>query len=103
MVDREIKAENRYAKAVEKDGAICLKMNIHGRRGYPDRLTVFPGGSFFIEFKKVGVELESLQKYIHAKLKRLGYGVFTAHTYQQAIDIYSKQKHQAAQLPKKVS
>ena len=91
--DPEIKAENKYAKTVKKDGCICIKMNLHGRRGYPDRLTIYPNGSFFTEFKRTDTDLEPLQTYIHNQLREMGYGVFTAHTYEEAISIYKAQRY----------
>lgn len=96
MIDPEIKAENAYVKTVEEDGAICLKMNLRGRCGYPDRLTIYPEGSFFIEFKRIDTDLEPLQEHIHEQLRELGYGVFTAHTYEEAIEIYKKERNKVS-------
>ncbi len=89
----EISHENRYVTYVERDGCMCIKMNIRGRRAYPDRLTIYPKGSFFIEFKKTDTDLERLQSHIHKELRSLGYNVYTAHSFEEAKKIYNKQRY----------
>jgi hypothetical protein len=53
-----------------------VKMNIQGRRGWPDRMILWEGGNkVFIEFKRPGEDARPLQEYVHEKLKRMGFKV----------------------------
>jgi len=101
MKDLENKAENKFAKRVEEDDYVALKLNLHGRRGWPDRLVLltFPH-FFFLEFKREGEEARKLQKYIHKILRGLGYGVWTVDTYEEALEIYERFKKKARRKEK---
>lgn len=50
----EKKIEDRVVKWAEKKGAICLKLNLWGSTGWPDRLFLYNGRVAFIEFKAPG-------------------------------------------------
>lgn len=53
-----------------------IKLNLQGRRGWPDRIIIWEGGNlFFIEFKKPGEPPRALQEYIHKILRRMGFVV----------------------------
>ena len=68
--------ERKFVTTMKRLGIQCLKMNLHGNRGYPDRQVLLPDGTpVFIEFKRPGEELRPRQKHIHEELKRLGYDV----------------------------
>jgi len=54
---------------------LVLKLNIQGRRGWPDRLFLHKGQVLFIEFKCLGEHPRKLQEYIHAILRRNGFHV----------------------------
>lgn len=49
----EVSVEDYLVAGVEKLGGECLKLEVKGRRGWPDRLCVLPGGvHMFIELKR---------------------------------------------------
>lgn len=53
-----------------------VKLNLQGRRGWPDQEYFIPGGRpFLIEFKAEGEEPRALQSHIHRKLKEHGYDI----------------------------
>jgi hypothetical protein len=53
-----------------------VKLNIRGRRGWPDREFLIPGGKpLFMEFKRPGEEPEPIQEFIHGQLRDAGYTV----------------------------
>jgi len=53
-----------------------IKMNLQGRKGWPDRLVLWGGPNLvFIEFKRPGEEPRKLQVYIHNLLRRMGFTV----------------------------
>ncbi len=52
------------------------KLNLQGRRGWPDQCYWVPGGRpLLVEFKEVGEEPTKLQEHIHRELKKNGYQV----------------------------
>lgn len=56
--------------------ALRTKMNLQGRRGWPDQCYWIPGGSpFLIEFKADDAEPGTLQTFIHESLKKNGYDI----------------------------
>lgn len=58
-------------------GAMHLKLNVRGRRGWPDHIYVFPGDlTLFVEFKRLGKEPEPIQAYTIAELEARGAHVF---------------------------
>lgn len=51
-----------------------LKMNLKGRRGWPDRVILWAGGNLrFIEFKRPGERPRVLQVYVHKLLRAMGF------------------------------
>jgi hypothetical protein len=50
---KEEKIEALLRARVEAAGGLCLKVTVLGRRGFPDRLAVLPGGRIvFVELKR---------------------------------------------------
>jgi hypothetical protein len=50
---KEAKIEALLRARVEAAGGLCLKITTLGRRGFPDRLVVLPGGRVvFVELKR---------------------------------------------------
>jgi len=61
-----------YAKAC---GCLCLKLNVSGQIGWPDRLYIYKGRMLFIEFKRMGEKPRKIQEYRHAKIREHGFNV----------------------------
>ena len=73
----EAMVENYLVNRVEELGGISAKMTIKGRRGWPDRLVVMPGGQIaLVELKrpKRG-QWSAAQKELFIRLGRLGVNV----------------------------
>jgi hypothetical protein len=52
--------EKYLVSQVEKNGGLCLKL---GREGWPDRISIWPGGRVdFIEVKRAGGFLSAIQR-----------------------------------------
>ena len=63
----------RWARA---NGVVCLKLNLIGSTGWPDRLFLAPGGRMcFIEFKRPGEALRRNQPQRVELLHKLGFTV----------------------------
>ena len=74
MSVREAMLETYLLKQVEKQGGMTAKMAVPGRRGWPDRLVILPGGNMaLVELKRAkrGV-VSRIQWVMHVKLRRLG-------------------------------
>jgi len=89
MLENKIE-QNFKNYCMEKD-VLCLKMNIAGDNGYPDRLIIGKGFMFFIEFKRPNSYPSPLQILTHTKLRESGQDVYcfnrNGHA-QLALDIY---------------
>jgi len=66
---------------------LALKMEIRGRRNYPDRQVLCGDGYiFFIEFKREGEKPNKGQLSRHKKLRARGYRVYVCDNLQSAKD-----------------
>jgi Holliday junction resolvase-like predicted endonuclease len=60
MLEKEI--ERRVVRWLRERGCICLKLNLIGSTGWPDRLVLAKGGRmFFLELKRPGERLRRNQ------------------------------------------
>lgn len=80
--DLETQIENKFCLNISNWArqhnivVVPLKLNLQGRRGWPDRLILWEGGNFlFIEFKRPGEAPRKLQLYIHQLLRDIGFEV----------------------------
>ena len=67
--------EQKVTEYAEALGVLQLKVNIIGRRGWPDRIYLYKGRVLFIEFKAPEEEPRKLQLYIHNILRANGFEV----------------------------
>ena len=74
---KENSVEQELVKRVRALGGRCEKMALQGRRGFPDRLVILPGGRVhLVETKRpVGGRLSPHQISLHAIYKALGVAV----------------------------
>lgn len=70
VVEAEV---SRYAMS---QGVMTLKLNVSGRRGWPDRIYLWRGKTIFIEFKREGEQPRKLQEFIHGQLRGNGFEVY---------------------------
>lgn len=78
-VDERKRIERPVIKFADDNGVLHLKMNLQGRRGWPDDWFFFDartaGGALIIEFKAPGELPEPLQAHTIRQLLRRGYDV----------------------------
>jgi hypothetical protein len=81
------KKEERKANAWYDSNTPHLrtKLNLHGRRGWPDQCYWLPGRPLLIEYKAVGEAPRRLQAHIHTALREAGYEIQTHETAESAI------------------
>lgn len=62
---------------VKAAGGLALKLVCPGWTGVPDRLILLPGGRvYFAETKDFGKKPKLRQRYVHERLRSLGFWVF---------------------------
>lgn len=78
--------------AESKYGYIPVKLNIRGRRGFPDRLFIGRMRSiFFIEFKRKNRPVEPLQDFYHKILRKMGVQVYVVDTKEKGFAIIDQE------------
>lgn len=87
-IESEKTLERSLKRETERLGGWCIKFVPLHISGLPDRICLLPGGRmFFAEIKTTKKKPEKLQKYIHGKLKALGFRVEIIDTSVQIKDI----------------
>lgn len=95
-------SESKFREYVRKDNNEYFKLNVMGRRGWPDRMVFMDNARIlWLEFKREGEGLRKLQEYIHRKLRKKGHVVYTVYSFEEAVAIYNKVR--GSQVPKQVS
>lgn len=75
---REKTIEQKFKKAVENAGGICLKLDPTTMVGIPDRLAILPGNHIaFVELKAPGKHPRPIQVHRHNQLRAIGCKVRT--------------------------
>jgi hypothetical protein len=75
MLEKQIEA--KLVKECRKHGALCLKQNVTGRRGYPDRLIITKTGRYiWVELKTDTGKLSVSQSAAIADLRDHGAEVY---------------------------
>ena len=70
---REKDIEQKFKKAIEAHGGICLKLDPTTLVGIPDRLAILPGNKLaFIELKAPGKQPRPIQVHRHNQLRAIG-------------------------------
>ena len=72
---KESKFEQIWSKKAESRGWYSIKLGITNRNGIPDRMFLKDGNVFFVEFKSKKGILSPLQRYVIAKIRKLGFHV----------------------------
>jgi len=71
---------------VKEAGGLALKLVCPGWTGVPDRLLLLPGGRvYFAETKDFGKKPKPRQRYVHERLRGLGFWVFVPDS-KEAVD-----------------
>lgn len=78
VIESEKRLERSLKSIVEDTmNGFCLKLLSQHITGLPDRLCLLPKGKiFFVEVKTTGKKPRKIQKYIHEKLRSLGFRVY---------------------------
>ena len=89
----EVNVEETFCKKIkrwameENIHVETIKLNLAGRRGWPDRLVLWgQRNTIFIEFKRIGEEPRKLQRFVHALLQEMGFEVRVYDTAAEALE-----------------
>lgn len=76
MLERDI--EKKLVRPIRDMGGRCLKCEIPGFTGMPDRLILLPGAQVvFVETKQPGKTERPRQLYVHGLLRAMGFTVYS--------------------------
>lgn len=81
----EAPVEKYLCDQVKAAGGVCLKLAMIGKRNFPDRTVLLPGGIiFFVECKDISKDLRKTQRwFIERILQPLGFTVYVCKTKKQ--------------------
>lgn len=98
----ESKVESYLKKSISDRGALCYKLAILGKRNFPDRTILAPGGViFFVELKVPNKDATKTQSWLHRNLRRLGFNIYVCKTKEDVDSVINKEMATKG-LPKRV-
>lgn len=80
----ESSVEKSFASWCKDNDIVCKKMKTSDNRGWPDRMVILSGRTFYIEFKRIGKKPTAYQEYMHRLLRKLGFKVHVIETLEKA-------------------
>lgn len=83
----ESSVEKAFASWCKENNIVCKKMKTSDNRGWPDRMVLLKGYTFYIEFKRIGKNPTAYQEYMHKLLRRLGFKVHVIETLEKAQEV----------------
>ena len=87
-METEADVERAWVRAVNRRRGVSIKLNLRGRRGWPDRLNLFfPRLVLFAELKRRGKKPTKQQLIVHRLLRKLGFDVVAPDTKEQCQEI----------------
>lgn len=88
LAPTEAAIERKLVRECAKRGWLCLKQNVVGRRGYPDRLIIRPDGKhIWIELKRPGGRLSDNQKACIDRLVKQKCDVYIGYSAEEVLAI----------------
>lgn len=84
--------EGPVVKWAKDNGWLTLKINVLGKRGFPDHFFfTYPRVLVMIEFKAPGKKPSAIQGYVHRLFLKLGWVVHVVSTKEQGIAILQRE------------
>ena len=85
VVPSESQIEQKFVNWCNDRSLLPVKLNITGRRGFPDRMVLGNDGKMlFLEFKRPGGSTTKLQKHMIEGLANRGFKAFVVESYEDA-------------------
>jgi hypothetical protein len=73
---KESEIQNKVTEHATYAGLVPIRLNVAGRKGWPDYGYGYMGRMCFIEFKKPGEKPTPLQEYVHGQLRLAQFEVY---------------------------
>ncbi|OED34608.1 hypothetical protein AB832_07220 [Flavobacteriaceae bacterium (ex Bugula neritina AB1)] len=83
----ESKIEAKVTEYAKKQGLLVYKFTSPNNKGVPDRIFIYKGNVFFIEFKSARGRFSKLQKFTIEQIKNNSIAVYTVRNVQHGIRI----------------
>ena len=80
-------------------GLVPVRINVTGRKGWPDYGYGYLGRMCFVEFKKPGEKPEPLQAHVHGVLREAGFDVFVVDGIEQGKTLLAEWKEYVDEGP----
>ncbi len=92
---KEINYETKFVNLCAKEGWLCEKFIVPGKRGVPDRIiTADRGYICFVEMKTPGGRLHPLQKLDHQERRKRGAHVYVVASMDEALQTIEDIKYE---------
>ena len=86
-IESEKIIERKLVSLVKANGGLCIKLLCDNLLGLPDRLVLMPHSQIaFVELKTTGQKPRRIQKFMHKKIRNLGFKVEVIDTTQGVIN-----------------
>ena len=83
--------ERMLGEELRKVGGWAIKLPASFVAGLPDRICLLPGGRvIFAEIKETGKRPTEIQRFLHGKLRKMGFEVLVVDTYEKIEEIIAK-------------
>jgi hypothetical protein len=83
--------ERKFCEEVRKLGCKTRKLNGPGARSWPDQMVLTPNGYvLFIEFKREGKTLTSIQKILHDELHVMNHGAWCFDNWRDPLELVAQ-------------
>jgi hypothetical protein len=82
---RESEIQEKVTAYAIRIGLISIRINVVGRKGWPDYGYGYNGRMCFVEFKRLGEKPDGLQAYVHKQLRSYGFYVFVIDNVDEGI------------------
>jgi len=86
-VKRESEIQEKVTLYATSIGLIPVRINVTGRKGWPDYLYGYRGKVLFIEYKRPGEKPEPLQEYVHSQLREQWFPVLVVDNVERGKEI----------------
>ena len=72
----ESEIQEKVTEEAENQGLLPIRINVKGRKGWPDYGYGYKGRILFVEFKRKGEVPDPLQEEVHLRMRKAGFTVF---------------------------
>ena len=87
----EKRIETRLKELTEEREGLCLKLLPFQFKGLPDRICLLPKGRiFFAELKSTDCKSSKIQRWVHDKIRQLGFDVYILDTIEEVEELFKK-------------